>query len=75
MSDLAKMTYAFSDALKISDPKELEEAFAIAATGAKLGSFELKDMAKSVTRYGEVFCRTGNLREKKRLHKLLPVWR
>ena len=38
MSDLAKMTYAFSDALKISDPKELEEAFAIAATGAKLGS-------------------------------------
>ena len=27
------MTYAFSDALKITDAKELEQAFGIAATG------------------------------------------
>ena len=47
------MTYAFSDALKITDAKELEQAFGIAATGAKLGSFELKDMAKSTTRHGK----------------------
>lgn len=49
MTDLAKMNYAFSDALRITDAKELEQAFGIAATGAKLGSFELKDMAKALT--------------------------
>lgn len=59
MSDLAKMTYAFSDALKISAPKELEEAFAIAATGAKLGSFELKDMAKALPGMAKSFAARG----------------
>ncbi|EMK0351732.1 phage tail tape measure protein [Citrobacter amalonaticus] len=59
MTDLAKMTFAFSDALKITDPKELEEAFGIAATGAKLGSFELKDMAKALPGMAKAFAARG----------------
>lgn len=53
------MTFAFSDALKITDPKELEEAFGIAATGAKLGSFELKDMAKALPGMAKAFAARG----------------
>ncbi|MZY23609.1 phage tail tape measure protein [Enterobacter hormaechei] len=59
MTDLAKMTYAFSDALKITDAKELEQAFGIAATGAKLGSFELKDMAKALPSMAKAFAARG----------------
>ena len=59
MTDLAKMTYAFSDALKITDAKELEQAFGIAATGAKLGSFELKDMAKALPGMAKAFAARG----------------
>lgn len=59
MADLAKMTYAFSDALKITDAKELEQAFGIAATGAKLGSFELKDMAKALPGMAKAFAARG----------------
>ncbi|MZH97284.1 phage tail tape measure protein [Dickeya dianthicola] len=59
MTDLAKMTYAFSSALQITDPKEMEEAFAMAATGAKLGSFELKDMAKSLPGLAKAFAAKG----------------
>lgn len=59
MTDLAKMTYAFSDALKITDAKELEQAFGIAATGAKLGSFELKDMAKALPGMTKAFAARG----------------
>lgn len=59
MTDLAKMTYAFSDALRITDAKELEQAFGIAATGAKLGSFELKDMAKALPGMAKAFAARG----------------
>lgn len=59
MTDLAKMTYAFSDALKITDAKELEQAFGMAATGAKLGSFELKDMAKALPGMTKAFAARG----------------
>ncbi|VAL08674.1 phage tail tape measure protein [Enterobacter hormaechei] len=59
MTDLAKMTYAFSDALKITDAKELEQAFGMAATGAKLGSFELKDMAKALPGMAKAFAARG----------------
>lgn len=59
MTDLAKMTYAFSDALKITDAKELEQAFGMAATGAKLGSFELKDMAKALPGLAKAFAARG----------------
>lgn len=59
MADLAKMTYAFSDALKITDAKELEQAFGMAATGAKLGSFELKDMAKALPGMTKAFAARG----------------
>ncbi|WP_113411357.1 phage tail tape measure protein [Escherichia coli] len=59
MADLAKMTYAFSDALRITDAKELEQAFGIAATGAKLGSFELKDMAKALPGLAKAFAARG----------------
>lgn len=59
MTDLAKMTYAFSDALRITDAKELEQAFGIAATGAKLGSFELKDMAKVLPGMAKAFAARG----------------
>ncbi|MEX7570829.1 phage tail tape measure protein [Enterobacter hormaechei] len=59
MTDLAKMTYAFSDALKITDAKELEKAFGMAATGAKLGSFELKDMAKALPGMTKAFAARG----------------
>ncbi|EET5678277.1 phage tail tape measure protein [Escherichia coli] len=59
MTDLAKMTYAFSDALKIGDGKEMEEAFAMAAVGAKTGSFELKDMAKALPTLAKSFAAKG----------------
>ncbi|MEI7408720.1 phage tail tape measure protein [Pectobacterium aroidearum] len=59
MTELAKMTYAFSSALQITDPKEMEEAFSIAATGAKLGSFELKDMAKALPGLAKSFAAKG----------------
>lgn len=59
MTDLAKMTYAFSDALKITDAKELEQAFGMAATGSKLGSFELKDMAKALPGLAKAFAARG----------------
>ncbi|MCU7123736.1 phage tail tape measure protein, partial [Salmonella enterica] len=59
MTDLAKMTYAFSDALKIGDGKEMEEAFALAAAGAKTGSFELKDMAKALPTLAKSFAARG----------------
>lgn len=59
MTDLAKMTYAFSDALKIDDGKEMEEAFAMAAVGAKTGSFELKDMAKALPTLTKSFAAKG----------------
>lgn len=59
MTDLAKMTFAFSDALKITDAKELEQAFGMAATGAKLGSFELKDMAKALPGMAKAFAARG----------------
>ncbi|WP_037404647.1 phage tail tape measure protein, partial [Serratia sp. Ag2] len=59
MTDLAKMTFAFSDALKITDAKELEQAFGMAATGAKLGSFELKDMAKALPGLAKSFAARG----------------
>lgn len=59
MTDLAKMTYAFSDALKITDAKELEQTFGMAATGAKLGSFELKDMAKALPGMAKAFAARG----------------
>ncbi|EBA4495565.1 phage tail tape measure protein [Salmonella enterica] len=59
MTDLAKMTYAFSDALKIGDGKEMEEAFAMAAVGAKTGSFELKDMAKALPTLTKSFAAKG----------------
>ncbi|EGH1358800.1 phage tail tape measure protein [Escherichia coli] len=59
MTDLAKMTYAFSDALKIGDGKEMEEAFALAAAGAKTGSFELKDMAKALPTLAKSFAAKG----------------
>ncbi|MBE8614892.1 phage tail tape measure protein, partial [Morganella morganii] len=59
MTDLAKMTYAFSDALRITDAKELEQAFGMAATGAKLGSFELRDMAKALPGLTKAFAARG----------------
>ncbi|GKW14762.1 phage tail tape measure protein [Pectobacterium carotovorum subsp. carotovorum] len=59
MTELAKMTYAFSSALQITDPREMEEAFAMAATGAKLGSFELKDMAKALPGLAKSFAAKG----------------
>ncbi|WJY16815.1 phage tail tape measure protein [Pectobacteriaceae bacterium CE90] len=59
MTELAKMTYAFSSALQITDPKEMERAFAMAATGAKLGSFELKDMAKALPGLAKSFAAKG----------------
>ncbi|ECA8970959.1 phage tail tape measure protein [Salmonella enterica subsp. enterica serovar Omuna] len=59
MTDLAKMTYAFSDALKIGDGKEMEETFAMAAVGAKTGSFELKDMAKALPTLAKGFAAKG----------------
>ncbi|PHM24579.1 phage tail tape measure protein [Xenorhabdus ehlersii] len=59
MTDLAKMTFAFSDALKITNTKDLEQAFGIAATGAKLGSFELKDMAKALPGLSKAFAARG----------------
>ncbi|KDF49434.1 phage tail tape measure protein, TP901 family, core region [Enterobacter cloacae BWH 43] len=59
MTDLAKMTFAFSDALKITNAKELEQAFGMAATGAKLGSFELKDMAKALPGMAKAFAARG----------------
>ncbi|HCL5251812.1 TPA: phage tail tape measure protein [Salmonella enterica] len=59
MTDLAKMTYAFSDALKIGDGKEMEKAFAMAAVGAKTGSFELKDMAKALPTLSKSFAAKG----------------
>ncbi len=59
MEDLAKMTFAFSDSLGISNPKEIEEAFAMAAAGAKTGSFEMKDMAKSLPGLSKAFAARG----------------
>ncbi|GDO99323.1 phage tail tape measure protein [Escherichia coli] len=59
MQDLAKMTYAFSDALKISGAQELEKAFGVAATGAKTGSFEMKDMAKALPGLAKAFAARG----------------
>ncbi|EJX0630328.1 phage tail tape measure protein [Salmonella enterica] len=59
MTDLAKMTFAFSDALKIADGQEMREAFAIAAVGAKTGSFELKDMAKALPTLSKSFAAKG----------------
>ncbi|MFE8048746.1 phage tail tape measure protein [Brenneria goodwinii] len=59
MTDLAKMTFAFSDALKIADANELEQAFGMAATGAKLGSFELKDMSKALPGLAKAFAARG----------------
>lgn len=59
MQDLAKMTFAFSDSLKLVSPKEIEEAFAMAAAGAKTGSFEMKDMAKAIPGMAKAFAARG----------------
>ncbi|EHD22652.1 MULTISPECIES: phage tail tape measure protein [Brenneria] len=59
MEDLAKMTFAFSDSLGISSPKEIAEAFAMAAAGAKTGSFEMKDMAKALPGLSKAFAARG----------------
>ncbi|RLM25330.1 phage tail tape measure protein [Brenneria alni] len=59
MTDLAKMTFAFSETLKITDTKELEQAFNVAASGAKLGSFKLKEMPKALPGLAEAFAAQG----------------
>ncbi|MFE8103572.1 phage tail tape measure protein [Brenneria goodwinii] len=59
MTDLAQMTTAFSKTLKITDTGALEQAFGVAASGAKLGSFKLKEMSKALPGLAEAFAAQG----------------
>ncbi|MFE8150190.1 phage tail tape measure protein [Brenneria goodwinii] len=59
MTDLAQMTTAFSETLKITDTGALEQAFGVAASGAKLGSFKLKEMSKALPGLAEAFAAQG----------------
>ncbi|MCV9878851.1 phage tail tape measure protein [Brenneria izbisi] len=59
MIDLSKMAAVFSETLQITGTKELEQAFNVAASGAKLGSFKLKDMSQALPGLAEAFAAQG----------------
>src|SRR5574343_402782 len=59
MKDLAGMVYSFSETLGIKGDAAIKEAFNRAATGGKLGRFELKDMAKALPEMTQAFASKG----------------
>lgn len=58
INDLAKMSLAF-ESLRITDNRELEEAFNRAVFGGKAGRFELKDMAQYLPEMAQQFAGKG----------------
>lgn len=59
MNDLAKMMFSLSETLDIKGEKQLKEALNRAAYGAKLGQFELKDMAGALPEMAAAFAAKG----------------
>lgn len=59
MTDMAKMTSAFNDALKIGDGKAMESAFSLAAAGASSANLELKEIAKIFPDLARSFAEKG----------------
>ena len=59
MNDLAKMMFSLSETLGIQGEAQMKEALNRAAFGAKLGRFELKDMAGSLPTLAAQFAAKG----------------